>query len=139
MLTWNTRCIGKIIYFSRFIITYWRALCLNKELKSIFKNILSGVFLYFIVRSVQLNFFFLIKNTLVHNLSNNDKTSAIFTTIQTLIKISEKESNYPINWFQNTIVINWDKLFRSMIERMGPNHKKELLKSGKKKWTSYLL
>ena len=139
MLTWNTRCIGKIIYFSRFIITYWRALCLNKQLKSIFKNILSGVFLYFIVRSVQLNFFFLIKNTLVHNLSNNDKTSAIFTTIQTLIKISEKESNYPINWFQNTIVINWDKLFRSMIERMGPNHKKELLKSGKKKWTSYLL
>ena len=139
MLTWNTRCIGKIIYFSRFIITYWRALCLNKQLKSIFKNILSGVFLYFIVRSVQLNFFFLIKNTLVHNLSNNDKTSAIFTTIQTLIKISEKESNYPINWFQSTIVINWDKLFRSMIERMGPNHKKELLKSGKKKWTSYLL
>lgn len=139
MLTWNTRCIGKIIYFSRFIITYWRALCLNKQLKSIFKNILSGVFLYFIVRSVQLNFFFLIKNTLVHNLSNNDKTSAIFTTIQTLIKISEKESNYPINWFQNTIVINWDKLFRSMIERMGSNHKKELLKSGKKKWTSYLL
>ena len=139
MLTWNTRCIGKIIYFSRFIIAYWRALCLNKQLKSIFKNILSGVFLYFIVRSVQLNFFFLIKNTLVHNLSNNDKTSAIFTTIQTLIKISEKESNYPINWFQNTIVINWDKLFRSMIERMGPNHKKELLKSGKKKWTSYLL
>ena len=104
-----------------------------KNIKSTFKEIMSGVPHDSIVGPILFNnffndFFYFILVASAHNFTDDNTLSSFAKTIENLISILESESEIAINWFNdNHMIVNSGKFHAIIFDKQKGNHTNQII------------
>ena len=104
-----------------------------KNIKSTFKEIISGVPHDSIVGPILFNnffndFFYFILVASAHNFTDDNTLSSFAKTIENLISILESESEIAINWFNdNHMIVNSGKFHAIIFDKQKGNHTNQII------------